>query len=134
MVGPRYKVYVVVDRDFGERLDMLERGVPVWIVDTPANNVAVQRAWQRLPDANHLTGVTTFSDIGAATASELLLAEIDTIDLHHGANSADPPYTVLEVIGAPLTGEIKDGLSVYGFDEFRESATGFTATRPADRS
>ena len=130
MVGPRYKVYVVVDRAFGERLDMLEKGVPVWIVDTPTNKTAAQRVWQRLPDANHLTGVTTFSDSGSATSAELLLAEIDTIDLHHGTYSADPPYTVLEVIGTPLTGEIKDALSAYGFDEFRENSRGFTATRP----
>lgn len=102
MVGPRYKVYVVVDRQFEERLDTLERGVPMWIVDSPTNKPAAQQHWQRHPEPNHLTGVTTFTDIDSATSSELLLAEIDTIDLHHGTYSADPPYTILEVIGANL--------------------------------
>jgi hypothetical protein len=132
MVGPRYKVYIVVDREFGERLNMLEKGVPVWIVDTPANKAAAQRVWQKLPDPDHLTGVTTFRAFAPATSSELLLAEIDTIDLHHGTYSADPPYTVLEVIGAPLTEEIRNSLSVYGFSEFTETAAGFTAMRPQD--
>jgi hypothetical protein len=129
MVGPHYKVYVVVDRDFGERLNTLETGVPVWMVDTPTNKTAAQRRWQELPEPNHLTGVTTFSDIDSASSIELLLAEIDTIDLHHGTYSADPPYTILEVIGSRLTGEIKEALAVYGFDEFKESETGFCATR-----
>jgi hypothetical protein len=30
-----YKVYVVVDREFGEKLLKLVEGTPVWIVDTP---------------------------------------------------------------------------------------------------
>jgi len=32
-----YKVFVVVDREFGGKLSGLEQGVPVWIVDTPTN-------------------------------------------------------------------------------------------------
>jgi len=30
-----YKLYVIVDPNFGERLATLPEGVPVWIVDTP---------------------------------------------------------------------------------------------------
>jgi hypothetical protein len=37
MTALPYKVYVVVDREFGEKLAELERAVPVWIVDTPTN-------------------------------------------------------------------------------------------------
>jgi len=32
-----YKVFVVVDREFGEQLATLTPGLPVWIVDTPIN-------------------------------------------------------------------------------------------------
>jgi hypothetical protein len=46
----------------------------------------------------------------------MLLAELDTIDLHHGSYSADPPYTVLEVLGTPLTAKAKNELSAYGFN------------------
>ena len=44
-----YKVYVVVDREFGEKLSELEEGVPVWIVDTATNKTVVQRFWNERP-------------------------------------------------------------------------------------
>jgi hypothetical protein len=42
MAAVPYKVYVVVDREFGEKLSDLERGMPVWIVDTPTNRPVAQ--------------------------------------------------------------------------------------------
>ena len=50
MAALPYKVYVVVDREFGEKLAELERGVPVWIVDTPTNKPVAQRLWNERPD------------------------------------------------------------------------------------
>src|SRR6266446_5955338 len=38
-----YKVYVVVDRAFGDRLHELRTSIPVWIVDTPLNRAAALR-------------------------------------------------------------------------------------------
>lgn len=125
-----YKVCVIVDRDFGERLASLEKGVPVWIVDTPTNRPVAQRLWNECQGADHLTGVTTFHNIKSASPEELLLAELDTIDLHHGSYSATPPYTVLEVVGSSLTANIQNALGAYGFNEFCESLRGFTAKRP----
>ena len=122
-----YKVYVVTDREFGERLTTLEQGLPVWVVDTPANKPVAQRLWRELPAGNHLVGITTVNDVPSASPSELFLAELDTIDLHQGASSADPPYTVIEVIGRQLTA--KEALSTCGVDSFRERSDGFIATR-----
>ena len=53
-----YKVYVVVDREFGEKLAQLERRVPVWIVDTLTDKPVAQRFWNE-----HPTGITTFNDL-----------------------------------------------------------------------
>jgi hypothetical protein len=130
MAAVPYKVYVIVDREFGERLAALERGVPVWIVNTPANKPAAQRLWNELPDRNHLTGITTFNDIESTSPAELFLAELGTMDLHHGSFSATPPYTILEVVGAHLTAKTQNALAAYGFNEFSENFTGFTAKRP----
>ncbi|HTS12932.1 MAG TPA: hypothetical protein VMH00_12500 [Candidatus Limnocylindrales bacterium] len=123
------KVCVVVDRNFGERLAGLPRGVPVWIVDTPSNKPVAQRLWKERPDENHLTGITTFDDMEASSPEELLIAKLDSIDLHHGAHSADPPYAVLEVLGTRLTDRAKHALAAYGFDEFHEDPSGFRAMR-----
>jgi len=59
-----------------------------------------------------------------------LLNEMNTIDLHHGSYSSDPPYTVLEVLGTPLSDRIRGELSEYGFVEFLPNVEGFLAIRP----
>jgi hypothetical protein len=125
-----YKVYIVVDRAFGEKLAGLENGVPVWIVDTPTNKIVAQRLWKERPQDSHLTGITTFVIPEMSSPEENLLGELATIDLHHGLYSAKPPYTVIEIFGAQLTEKIKGELSEYGFNEFRDTPTGFTADRP----
>jgi|SRR5215469_6897267 len=132
MSAASYKIYVVVDRFFGERLALLE--TPVWIVDTPTNKPVAQRLWRQFDVVDHLTGITTFDDIKSSSPEELLLAELDTIDLHHGSYSATPPYTVIEVIGASLTVNIRNALGAYGFNQFQESSAGFTAKRPEPQS
>src|SRR5487761_663562 len=107
-------VYVIVDREFGEKLSALESGVSAWIVDTPTNKAVVQRLWKELPK-DRPSDITTFKFAETASPEDILLAELQTIDLHHGSYSADPPYAVLQVIGTVLSTRIKDELSAYGF-------------------
>ena len=124
-----YSVTVILDRAYGERLLVLPVGTAVWIVDTPPNRAAVQRLWaERTPE--RLGGVTTFKSREEASAEEMLLGKLDTIDLHHGPYSAQPPYTILEVIGAAITEPIKAAMSAFGFAEFQSTASGFRAVRP----
>jgi hypothetical protein len=123
------KVYIVVDRVFGEKLAELERSVPVWIVDTPINKSVVQRLWNERPDESHLSGVTAFNDLNSLSPEEMLLSYLDTIELHHGVYSANPGYTILEVFGAELSDKAKSVLSEYGFDEFQITSAGFMTSR-----
>jgi hypothetical protein len=127
-----YKVYIVVDRSFGERLASLPQGVPIWIVDTPVNTPVARRLWKEREGTEnpHLTGITTFHGSGAIAPESILVDELDTIDLHHGSFSADPPYTQLEVFGARLCEETRTELSQYGFDEFEVTPDGFRCSRP----
>jgi hypothetical protein len=127
--APSYKVYVILDRSFGEKLLALERGVPAWVVDTPANKPVAERLWAEGPVSDHLSGITIFDFVETASPEQIFLDEMETIDLHHGKYSADPPYTLLQVIGSPLTSRIKKELSTYGFDKFCETADGFAASR-----
>jgi len=125
-----YRVFVVLDRDYGERLLELPRSGPVWIVDTPQNRAAAQNLWAVNPNRNHLEGVTTFKAGQDCSNEETLINELDTIDLHHGSYSADPPYTVLEVIGVRLSDKLENELSRFGFNQFRATTEGFGAVRP----
>lgn len=124
-----YKVYVVVARDFGEQLAGLERGIPIWIVDSVANNPTIRRLWVERPNHDHLTGITAFNDVESASSTELLLSKLDSIDLHHGSYSASPPYTAIEIIGATLTEEVRKALGEFGFGDFCVTSGGFSATR-----
>jgi len=125
-----YRVFVVVDREYGERLSELARTGPVWIVDTPNNRAAAQKIWAADANRSHLEGVTTFKTGDDCSCEDTLINELDTIDLHHGSYSADPPYTVLEVIGAVMSERVKTELSQFGFGEFQATAEGFRAMRP----
>jgi hypothetical protein len=101
----------------------------VWIVDTPQNRAVAQNLWAANPNRNHLEGVTTFKAGQDCPSEETLINELDTIDLHHGSYSADPPYTVLEVIGTPISERLKDELSHYGFNKFQPTGEGFRTLR-----
>ena len=125
-----YRVFVVVDGDYGQHLVELAETGPVWIVDTPANRSVAQEIWAAHPNRSHLEGVTTFEAPEATSSEEMLINELDTIDLHHGTYSANPPYMVLDVIGTPITARLKAELGEYGFDDFQETAQGFRAVRP----
>lgn len=123
-----YRVFVVVDSDYGQHLTELSEMGPVWIADTPANRSVAQEIWAH-PNRSHLEGVTTFKVAEGTSPEDMLINELDTIDLHHGTYSANPPYKVLDVIGTPITARLKVELGEYGFDNFQETARGFRAVR-----
>jgi hypothetical protein len=125
-----YRVFVVLDPAYGQRLDELAKNGPVWIVDTPANRSVAQQIWTAAPNRSHLEGVTTFKFPENSSSEDILINELDTIDLHHGIHSANPPYTVIEVIGAGVSDKVKEALSEFGFDHFEATSHGLRATRP----
>ena len=124
-----YKVVVIVDREYGAQLSEVADGVSVWIVDTPVNRAVAERRWANRPTESHLTSVTTFKTAGSSP-DEILLQELDMFDLHHGEYSAQPPYTILEVMGAALNDKITAALGEFGFNHFQSTGTGLRATRP----
>jgi hypothetical protein len=97
----------VLDREYGERLSELARTGPVWIVDAPAKRNVAQQIFAAKPNRSHLDGVTTFKFEEAKSSEDILIGELNTIDLHHGTYSANPPYTVLELIGTGITSRLK---------------------------
>ena len=122
-----YIVTLVVDPAFGDRLAELPSGTPVWIVESPANRAAVQRAWTAVPSATHPNGVTIFRGAqGDPVAS--CKGVLSEIDLHHGVHSHVPPYSGLEVIGAEITPELSAALAEYGMTELAPRAGGFRAS------
>jgi hypothetical protein len=124
------EVLVVLDPNFGDRLRDVWRGQPVWITMSPVNAAEVQALWAARP--NHLTGITGFAHEEGAAAEDGLLAQLSTIDLHHGPYSTKTPCAVLTVIGAQLTEPVQAALSELGFSKFQQRPDGFAATRGED--
>jgi len=75
-------------------------------------------------------GVTTFKFVEDSSCEDILLNELDAIDDHHGTYSANPPYTIIEVIGTGIGDTVKAKLAEFGFDQFEPTLQGFRAIRP----
>ncbi len=103
---------------------------PVWIVDTPENRAAARQIWVANPNGSQLAGVTTFRCCEGSSSEDILINELDTIDLHHGIYSANPPYTIVEVIGTKISNSLKGKLAEFGFGKFEPTPEGFRAMRP----
>ncbi len=121
---------MVLDPSYGEKLAHLHEAGPVWILDTPENHTVAQRIWASSPNRSHLDGITTFKFAEASSAEDILINELDTIDLHQGTYSANPPYTIVEVIGTGINDNVKRRFADFGFDQFEPTSHGFRAIRP----
>ncbi len=126
-VDSPYRVRIVVDPTFGERLASLLANEPVWIIGTPENRVVAERLWTEHPDCSHLTGITTFQP-GSSGAEDELLSILGTVDEHHGDYSADPPYSILEVIGCSASDDVVAALDELGFIVTSSTVEGFNAS------
>ena len=122
-------VLVILDSGFGEKLRSIPVGQPVWITMSPENEPTVRSLWECREAPDHLTGITGFRFDNGVSAEDRFLAELDSIDLHHGPYSSTSPYTEIVVMGARLTAEVRAELSELGFAEFAETQDGFAARR-----
>jgi hypothetical protein len=129
-VNNAYRVFVVLDREYGSRLSSLAGNEPVWIVDTATNRAAAQEFWSSHPHRDHPDGVTTFKVSDDCSPENAFINELETIDIHHGVYSANPPYTIVEVIGTQISNEIRNKLSQFGFNQLEITQQGFRAVRP----
>ena len=106
---------VVFHDDYSEQLEKLAFRTPVWIVESPANRQAAERAWHAAVEWPHIS-VTLFRYDDWRTI-------IGQVLLHH------PNATTLDFIGSALTPPARTALDDAGFTRFDETADGFKARR-----
>jgi hypothetical protein len=84
-----YRVHVVVDPHYGERIRNLPIGEPAWIVDSPDNHPVIQALWQERRSLDESRGVTSFKYDPDATPESWLISilrrstNIITTTTHH---------------------------------------------------
>ena len=110
----KYSVILVVDRAFGAYLQELPKGIPIWMVDTEINAPVIQKYWKE-KNKDYFVGLTSFRDKPEFTPDALAASMIETIDLHHGEDAHDPPFSQLTVIGALPTVLLREALEDFGF-------------------
>jgi hypothetical protein len=89
-------VALVLDTEFGERLERLASEMPVWIVASPMNDFAVERTRRLYKEAD----VTTYFPLDPSNRESACAQALYDIDEHHGPLSTSDPYDEILVIGA----------------------------------
>jgi hypothetical protein len=113
-------VTFVLDRDSGDSLFQLAQEGPVWAVNSPANSDAASKA--RAAGSS-----ITLLFVNGKTSEEWFLKHLDSVDQHHNEYSQKPGYSVLKVIGMPLTPRIEAYLPEFGFIKCELTQEGFNA-------
>lgn len=122
-----YRVHVIVDRAFGERLREIPDGEPVWIVDTAVNRAAYDAIVREIKPASHLEGLSAFKVDSRKTPEDWLIGELETLELHHGECSHDPAWSVINVIGTRWSQRIQTELTGFDFVHHADTTEGFLA-------
>jgi hypothetical protein len=126
-----YRIAIVLDRTFGDRLLPLAQRLHVWICDTPLNRASVKAVWRSRGDRPHdiESGATIFTCSETDTAETMLLQQVGTLDLHHGRYSHSPPWSVIEVVGMSPTPTVVNEFANLGANIVVTSLTCFEARR-----
>lgn len=125
-----YCVHVVIDPDYGEQIRDLPFDEPAWIIGSTVNQPVIHELLTERQGQSHLDGITSFcGGPDSMPPEDCLLALVDTIDLHHGEYSHDPPYSVLHVIGVKWSEHIRSELEAFGFILLDLTLDGFVAKR-----
>ena len=108
------QVAIVMDPSYGTRLRLVASKMPVWIVNSVANEKVARSLWES--GAN----VTTFNVSNPDHVDENLLKVLPDVELHHGNLSS------LLVIGVPKSEALAARLAGQGLTNAREVEFGFT--------
>lgn len=102
-------VQLVVDLGFGQKLNLLANGHPLWIVESEANRHALAGC----PPPYRL--VTWFRSRANESPQQMFARITPSLDQHHSELAQDPPYDTLDVYGLPAETEVLSAVEDLGF-------------------
>ena len=126
---------VIVNPNYGDRIETAVHIAPVWAVATLVNKTACKRIWTEHEPVDHRRrGAVTYYDVtDAEDRLGNLLNVLPTLEEHHGEIRDDhfsfPNGFVLGVLGLTPAETVTSALKEFGFSSFIEIADGFTACK-----
>jgi hypothetical protein len=124
-----HTVAIVVDREFGDPLVDLSQKMHVWVCDSPTNKRSAEAVRVTSAGQSIELGVTTFRIADQDSPETMLLDVLDTVDLHHGSYSHNPPWSELHIYGTTATPGVQLALAKFGARVIDQSQNGFRCAR-----
>lgn len=112
---------------FGDECVSLHELMPVWIIDSPQNRIAVEKI--RKSGGLNEADVTTFQAKEGESLVKACERIVQSLDDHYNEHSQTPGYSELAVIGVSLGDVSLRPFLELNFDEFVRTATGFIAKK-----
>ena len=100
----------------------------MWVIESALNTPVAHRLWTERPN-DYRDGITTFAAASGSSPEAELIRILETVDEHHGEYSADPPYSLLAVIGCPPSEQVQSALAEFEFAVTEQTSDGFRAAR-----
>jgi len=113
-------VTIVVDPDFGAKLQAAASVHPVWIAHTDQNRAEAERLW-----ASGAQGITTFVVTQPFNTEEAAVRVLSQVLMHH------PRARELRVIGCSPSPLVREAFAEEGFQITEESDGGFVGRHEA---
>jgi len=126
---------VVVDPNYGDRIETAAQTAPVWAVASLVNKAACERIWaaHRAIDHRERGAVTCYHVTDQEDRLGNLLTILPTLVEHHGEIDNDqfsfPSGFVLGVLGLTPTETVTSALKELGFSGFVGLPDGFNASK-----
>jgi hypothetical protein len=116
-------VAVILDGEFGDRVEVVSAAGAIWIAGSATNRAAVDRL--RRGETPYMVSVFEYDPMisGAEAFADIL----PVVDEHHGRHSCNPPFSRLVVYGARLNEAAKHALEAIDFQAEAPTIDGFTA-------
>lgn len=122
-----YTVVLVVDPECGDDLWEIAARHDAWVVPSDANRTVVEQIWKERKGESEGPSITIWSAPTPAVTEQDWLAILDTIEVHHGPFSCEPPLDTLSVYGASVTTPITDALRELEYELVKPTGLGFIA-------
>ncbi|HVP44034.1 MAG TPA: hypothetical protein VMS96_11415 [Terriglobales bacterium] len=117
-------VALVLDPEFGERLQGLVEHAPIWALNSTTNRAATEWLWEKEPDTRKR--ITLFDVPDYPLDTQEFIGVVASIVAQRGKHG-DPPLQDVEVIGMELFPDLNGALLEFGFQGVEPTVRGFKA-------